>query len=420
MMESSSALGSLAHWQALAEPSNAALVDEAMRAPPRDVAAVARLRKHWSAELVHVALLLAEARRKAVLKFGARAATLWADPQGVEMASSVLAADHKCARFSLQLQDWPMLDLCSGIGGDAMSLARCFDLTVVDRDPVRAWMAAKNARCSLLVRDAESCDSSPGPLHIDPARRDAGGRRAWSLDAMQPDIEVVLGLLARTSWGGAVKLSPGADLDAVQSRLGVCEVEVISENGRLTQAVAWTGDMWAHGTRTATLIRGSPDEPWEKRRTHALTGAPLVAESPPAIADALPCRYLYEPDDSVERADLLHVLCATVGAPMLHPRVGLLTADAIIDSPWLTPFEMLAHTPWNQKRVAAMLRDRRAGIVEVKTRGGVVNPDELQPALSGDEGEPLVLFVLRMGEKGGIHAIIAKRLSSTASDQHTQ
>ncbi|MEO0588296.1 MAG: hypothetical protein AAF078_11735, partial [Planctomycetota bacterium] len=50
---------------------------------------------------------------------------------------------------------------------------------------------------------------------------------------------------------------------------------------------------------------------------------------------------------------------------------------------FLTAFEVLDHQPYNLKRLKRTLAAHHAGLVEVKTRDQVVNPDTLQPQLRG-------------------------------------
>lgn len=401
-------------WQSLAEPMHEELVRLAMATDAKDVAAVARLRKVCAdAEIVRAALMLGEARRKAIPKFGKeRSAKLWADPSGVEMASSLVVAEHKRSRFPVFLDGFVLTDMCCGIGGDAMALAADNTVVAVDRDPVRAWMAARNAGCGSIVADAEEFAPGMGPVHVDPARRDErSGTRSWRLEDLQPGMDVVRRLVSG-GWGGAVKLGPGADLAAIERVFPGSAIEIISENGSLVQCVVWVDTPFiAKAARHATLLRGSPDEASETReaRTVTLSGEPARGDVELRISPQnQAARYVYEPDDSVERAELLGVLCEQVGAAMLHPRVGLLTSDALIDSPWLKGFEVLEELVWNERRVKSALEARGAGIVEVKTRGGAVHTDQVQAALRGKGDEPLVVFVLRMGS--GMRGIIAKRL----------
>ncbi len=401
-------------WQTLAESKHEELVRLAMGTDGKDVAAVARLRKVCAdVEIVRAALMLGEARRKAVGKFGKeRAAKLWADPSGVEMASSLMVAEHKRERFPVFLDGFVLSDVCCGIGGDAMALATDNEVVAVDRDPVRAWMAGRNAGCKSIVADAEEYELARGPVHVDPARRDErSGTRSWRLEDLQPGMDVVRRVVSG-GWGGAVKLGPGADLAVVERVFPSQSIEIISENGSLVQCVVWVDTpLIAKASRHATLLRGSPDESSEVRRakTVTLSGEPVRGDGGlPSSPENRAARYVYEPDDSVERAELLGVLCEQVGAAMLHPRVGLLMSDELIDSPWLTGFEVLEEMVWNERRVKSALEARGAGIVEVKTRGGAVDTDQVQSALRGKGEERLVVFVLRMGS--GVRGIVARRV----------
>lgn len=407
----------LSTWQTLVEPAHEELLRVAADTNPRDVAAVDRLRKLTpDRDLIHAALQLAEARRKAIPKFGKRAATLWADPQGVEMASSSIAAAHKAHRFRDCPAHTPIIDLCCGIGGDAMQLGEtAMPVTAVDLDPVRAWMAGRNARCASLVADAKHVDVEHAAIHIDPPRRTSasgGVSRLWRLSDLHPGADEMRALFGRARGGGAIKLGPGVDHAEVRARFPRSELEIISENGTLTQAVVWIGEAMRTrpGQACATLLQGHPDDrpaSW-LARTIQIRGTPDERPAPIA-ADNRPLRYLFEPDDTVERARLQHVLCDTVHVPLLHPALGLLTADALIDHPMLTPFEVIDTLPWNTKRIREALAAYNAGIVEVKTRGGIVNPDHVQHDLRGTGDEMLTVFVLRFDRE--LRAIIARRLT---------
>jgi len=227
-------------------------------------------------------------------------------------------------------------------------------------------------------------------VHIDPARRDENaGRRAWRLSDYQPGPEVV-GRLIEQSSAAAVKLSPGIDLDELPWR---GEVQFISEHGRLVQAVLWTG-AFARASRSATLI--------DAAGRHTISGD----ASEPTIGQAL--RYLYAIDPAVERAQLIGPLAASCDAPAIHPRLGLLTSDRMIASPWLTGFELIERLPWRPKRVKAWLAGNDGGLVEVKTRGKACDPDTEQRNLRGGGTTTYTVFVLRFGTK--VEALITRRL----------
>jgi SAM-dependent methyltransferase len=402
-------------------PECRALRERAASVDAYSTAKVGALRREFDKDLVHAALSLARARVKARAKFGDLAGALVCDPQGVEMASSALSADWKARRFAaLSPRPGLVLDLCCGMGGDAMALAGAgLRVLAVDADPPRAWMAGENLRGrggEARAGDAGDASLPDGPFHLDPARREAraGGKRSLKLEDMTPGVDAIRAIIARRG-DGAIKLAPGvdhADLASVGLMEGPREIEYISEQGRLTQAVVWCGAMARAKPRTATML-------WEGRNPQSISGE---ADGPGSIPVAPLARYLHEVDDCVERAGLLGVLGAEVGAPMIHPRLGLFTSDsALAERGFLRSFEVLEHCKWNEQRVEALLRKHGAGSVEVKTRAKVVKPDELQPSLQRSAcvrgGVPLVLFVLRFdGERTSeVRAIVARRQEALGS-----
>ena len=384
--------GTVELWtQLMDDPASAELVGRAPIEPtPADIG---RLRKKWSAEMVSLAIEVARARAKAAVKFGDEVAgRLAGDVEGVEVASSARTASHKARRFVEALgADASVVDLCCGIGGDAMAFAAAgLDVTGVDRDPVRAWMCARNAGCATQAVDVLDPSLPDGVFHLDPARRD-GGSRTRRYEDFEPGPEVIQAIIAaRTT--GAIKLNPGIDAGVLPEG----ELEIISEGGRLTQAVLWTG-AFVHTARSATLLARDGS-------THTIGGEPGT----PRVAPLGDAAFIHTIDPSVERAGLLGVLAAMNGLTMPNANAGLMPADHAIDSPWLTPFAMLDRMPWQEDRVRRRVAELGGGLVEVKTRGKVVDPDVVQMSLRGSGDRPLVVFVQRIG--GDVEAIIAERV----------
>ena len=379
-------------WRAVA--GDAALLTRASAIDPSDVSAIASLRRDYPADQVSVALSLVEARAKAAGKFGQRGQTLVADVAGVEQASSTRVAAYKANRIRQQLCSGAAIaDLCCGIGGDSMALGDAeLDVLAVDRDPLRVWMTRQNSGASLrgVCADVAGLALDGLPIHLDPARRNEGtGRRAWRLEDYQPGPEVI-GKLVEQSPASAIKLSPGVDVDALP---WAGEVEFISDRGRLVQAVLW-GGAFAQTARRATRI--------DEHGTHCLSGEPTA----PTYRAAK--RYLYTFDSAVERADLIGQLSAMLDAPAIHPKLGLLTSDQIIDSPWTTGFELIETLPWRPKKVRQWLKANDGGLVEVKTRGKACDPDQEQRRLRGDGATTYTVFVLRFDMK--VQALVTRRL----------
>lgn len=412
-------------WRWLASTEGEALREKVKDWTSPLPAQVTALRKHFSQEVVHAALQWAAGRAKAKAKFGTLASesnALWCDPEGVEMASGPLPAAWKAQRFASLLPKSKILDICCGIGADAISLRDAgLDVTCVDLDPLRAWMAEQNTQRPALTLDARELAADetfwrevPGKdiaaLHIDPARREkvgAGGgggsggsgarSRIWKFADVEPGPEVLRALLARCP-NACIKLSPGLNFSEVHQHLiepaglaGRTQIEIISQRGKLVQGLVWTGSL----ASTTSELHVSP---LPSRRATLLThsGNWFLAGEPDRSEDleTMPLsRYFFEVDDAIERAELLATLMRASSVPlaMAHPKLGLFVTKAEFSSPpkldphiapWLTPFELVAEMPWNERKVEERLRQLDAGIVEVKTRDGAVNPDELQTRFS--------------------------------------
>lgn len=372
---------------------DAGLLARAADVNPTDVAEVSSLRRHASAEEVSVALALSAARAKAAVKFGDRGAQLIADVSGVEQASGTAVAAYKARRMrAARGADASVADLCCGIGGDSMAMVDTgLSVLSIDRDPLRAWMTRHNTgdRARSVCADVIDVKHDGHAIHLDPARRnEAAGRRAWRLEDYQPGPDVIGALLDQAP-AAALKLSPGVD---IQSLPWPGELDFISEQGRLVQAVLWTNG-FAEDQRRATLIDGGD--------VHVISGEPLA----PRVRAAQ--RYLYTFDPAVERAELIGLLCEQLDAPAIHPKLGLLTSDGVINSPWTKGFELIERMPWRPKRVKQWLSAHDGGRVEVKTRDKACDPDQEQQRLRGAGDTLYTVFVLRFHAK--VEALITRR-----------
>ncbi len=375
----------LAAWRKLATIEGVQLVERVADGAPT-IAEMTRLRRTWAPEEVAAAIELARARAKALHKWPDRHA-LFADVPGIEMASSAHAARWKARRFAAHSS--PALDLCCGVGGDLMALAeRGVDAEGVELDPLRAWMASRNASRPVRAVDAESLDFTGALVHLDPSRRSVEGKRTIRYADISPGPAFVE-RIANEAKGAAIKLMPGIH----PNELPGGEVEYLSEEGRLTQAVLWTGVLAGETATRATMAD----------RAISFTGD---AASTPAYGEF--DTFVYAPDPALERAGLLGAFCDAHALAMPHPHAGILTGPEAIDSPWLARFRVLEELPWSRKRVKAALGAHGAGIVEVKTRGRVIDTDAEQMALRNEGSRILTVFVVRLGDQG-IRAVIAER-----------
>lgn len=382
-------------WPSLIKSRNRDLIEALSESEdPASAGTVKRLRRHWSAETIRAAVSMVLVRRKAVGKMR-QPDLLLADPSGLEQSTGSVVANHKANRFK-KAGIQRAYDLCCGIGGDAMALSEVTDLTVVDRDPERVWLAKCNVSLTTeaathgVVADLEQMPLSDMPFHLDPARRSAEGRRRHRFEDASPGPDVIFRLIERAV-DCAIKLSPGVAFEPLPDG----EVEIINSGGTLVQAVLWTGRLsQGSGLRTATHLPGGT----------SLTGLP---DRP--MRFSVPERYLLAVNPAVERAGLMGLLGEQLNLPAVHPALGLLTAAHAVPSSWLTPYELIEAMAWREKKVTAWLSDNEAGTVVVKTRDKTVDPDVISRRLSGTGDGHFTVFILRLDKK--VVAWITRRVA---------
>ena len=433
-------------WRRLAEAPEAQVAAAAVDA--RDAASIARLRKQFDADLVAAALELAEARRKAAAKF-VGAGALWCDVAGVEQASGARVAAWKARRMAEVLgagaethgarsethgAGTEILDVCCGIGGDAMALVRAgLRVTAVDLDERRAWMAGMNAGCPTRAVDAESLELAGAVLHADPARRDErGGSRSWSLDDHRPGRAWIERAL-REARAAAIKFSPGVDrrefgdlpiewefieergarggparsahgiparsADGIPAR-SAHGSPARSAQGTLVQAVAWGGAFArsAGATRATVLSEGEPvtlsGRPDDARADRLGAGGALAAG-----------RFVSEPCAALERAMLLTEAVGGRAAEIVRG-VGLVVSDAPLAQPWFESFAFVEECAARADAIVGTLA--RHGLVarSVRVRGRAVDADLLTKFVGARPSGDAVVLAFRRGERAT--AVIAR------------
>ncbi|MEU4254991.1 class I SAM-dependent methyltransferase [Streptomyces fradiae] len=351
--------------------------------PAQELAVASRLRRDHPAELVSAALGQARLRQRAVAKFGADDAyAMFFTPAGVEQSTRASVARHRAAAFA-RLGVRSVADLCCGIGGDAIALARAgVRVLAVDRDPLTAAVARANAEALGLAdlievrcADVTEVDTSPyDAVFVDPARR--GGRgRIFDPEAYSPPLSWAVDT-ARRARHAALKVAPGIPHEVVPAE---AEAEWISDGGDVKEAVLWFGT--APGSVRATLLP---------------SGATLaVTEPPPPPPVRRAGRYLYEPDGAVIRAHLVAEVAARVGGGLLDETIAYVTADELRPTPYATAYEITDELPFHLKRLKALLREREVGTLTVKKRGSAVEPEEVRRRVKPKGPNAATVFLTR-------------------------
>lgn len=342
-----------------------------------------RLSSEVGPERAHALLETTLLRRRAAGKFS-RAAEMYFTRDALQQASSEEVTTHRSARFANAGHD-RIADLGCGIGGDSQALAASAEVIGVDWDPLRLEMAQENVRVYGHGRrfrplQADLLELSPlpvGALFADPGRRDEYGRRIYSVSKYRPPLNFLDAWRDRVP-NQAIKISPGVAYDELPPD---AEVEFISVQGEVREAVLWFGDLRSPVARRATLLPG---------------GDSLTDVMPAEITTGAPQAYLIEPDGAIIRAHLVEQLGHMLGAAKIDDDIAYLTADR----PLLTPFARCYHLedvfPFQLKRLRTYLRERGIGSVIIKKRGSPLDPDELRRRLRLQGDGHCIVFLTRL------------------------
>ncbi|WP_406442968.1 class I SAM-dependent methyltransferase [Streptomyces sp. NBC_01613] len=368
----------------LLTPEGRALLDAVRGTAPADELAVAtRLRRAHPAELVSAALGQARLRQRAAAKFGAEdAERMFFTPNGVEQSTRARVATYRAERLKA-MGVASLADLCCGIGGDAIALARAgIRVLAVDRDPLTVAVARANADALGLaalieVREADVMGVGTDgydAVFVDPARR--GGRgRIFDPEAYSPPLSWAVEA-ARKAPRAALKVAPGIPHEAVP---GEAEAEWISDGGDVKEAVLWFGT--EPGAVRATLLPGA--------RTLLGKGLPDPQVRPVG-------RYLYEPDGAVIRAHLVAEVAEQLDGGLVDATIAYVTADELRPTPYATSYEITDQLPFNVKKLKALLRERGVGTLTVKKRGSAVEPEELRKKVKPQGPNAATVFLTRV------------------------
>jgi hypothetical protein len=337
------------------------------------------LRQRYPPDVVAAALTQAELRRAARAKF-TRADNMFFTRAGLEQASAEAVSRHRARRFAGAAR---MADLCTGIGGDLISLAAGREVLAVDANPVNLRMATLNAAAygvangvCPVAADVRAVDlARVDAAFIDPARR-IDAHRLRTGDS-EPPLAWCLALVDRVS-AVAIKLAPGLDRGAVP---GGWELEFVADRRELKEATAWSPAL-------ATVPR---------RATILPSGDTLVPDGGNAVAVAEPGEFLLDPNPAVTRAGLVEELARATGTWKLDEQIAFLCSDAPVRTPFARSLRVLESAPWKEKLLAGRLRALGIGAVDIRRRGLAGNVEHLHRRLKlTGNGRKATLVMTRM------------------------
>lgn len=355
-----------------------------------ELATLGRLRRAFPPDQAAALLDQARLQRRAAGKFPGPQRLLFTD-EALQQASSRAVALYRASQMAAALgapgRPARVADLGCGIGADTVALAEAgLEVLAVERDPVRARIAAFNVaalglagRAVVVEGDWTSPSLAPwtrvSAAFVDPARR-SDSRRIFDPEAADPPLSAILPLAGLLD-ALAVKTLPGiADDDIPPS----AEVEFISEQGQMKEALLRFGRLKTGAARRATLLPGP----------HHLDSNAPVRE----VAAGEPLAWLLEPDAAIIRATLVQHLATKLTARQIDPSIAYLTCWEPVESPFARCWPIARHGPFHLKTLNRWLHELNAGEVVVKKRGSAVDPDAFRRRLKTIPGGALVTVFL--------------------------
>lgn len=340
------------------------------------------LRQHLPPAQAQAVLETVLLRQIAAAKFSHAAKMFFTRP-ALEQASGETVAAYRSQRF-FAAGHITIADLGCSIGGDALALAAQTEVTGVEWDPVRLAIAQHNVavyghgeRFHPLQADInELTPLSVESVFFDPGRRDERGRRFYSVEAYQPPLSVLEKWVGKVR-GAAAKISPGVDYAEI-AHLD-CEVEIISVQGEVKEAVLWFGELRSAAHRRATLLPSG----------HTLTEDGV--DEPVAITT--PLAYLYEPDGAIIRAGLVEPLARQLGANKIDPDIAYLTGEQPVENGMVRCYPVQDFFPFQLKQLRHYLQTRNIGQVIIKKRGSPIDPDFLRGQLRLRGRDQAIIFL---------------------------
>ncbi|MDP6633763.1 MAG: class I SAM-dependent methyltransferase [Phycisphaerae bacterium] len=370
--------------------------------PDDPLAAQMRLRKKYSYDQACAIGHMRELRKRpvAIAKFSRDlAGKMLLSDELLQQCSSLRLARYvglRMAEMAKAAGRSEVMDLCCGLGGDAIGLAAAgLDVLGYDISPEAVVYSAHNAsvagvsgRTKFAAADVTKLDiASDAIVHIDPDRR-SGGRRVVGLSELRPGEDFLRSLTQRTS-GGAMKLSAAMDFSELDDWSNV-RLEYISEDGVCKQLIVWwSPDVSDAPPRSATAVWGDMNAPESES---------ILADAPPTpFGEIGP--WLIEPGPEVIAAHAVDALAARDNLWRAHPGMLWLFGSEPVDSHLARSYEIIETVPGREREIRIALKKLNAGLVEIKSRGVSINTDALQRRLRGKGDRPLVVLWTRMGDK---------------------
>ena len=310
------------------------------------------------------------------------------------------------------LQGDTFADLTGGLGIDTFFIAQHFTKAdYVERQSELCELARHNfgvLGANIEVHNATAEEylnhcSSVDCLYLDPARRDAYGRKTVGIGDCTPNVAELQNLLLQKAGRVMIKLSPMLDISKALEELHcVSDVHVVAVNNECKELIFilerdFLGSPVLH---CANLSTSQPTLSFTFEQEH---------DCPLRLADE-PQHYLYEPNAAVMKAGAYKWVSECFGVLKLHKNSHLYTFETLVHNFAGRIFEVEDWADYNKKVKSTLL----AGVdkANLAVRNFPLSVDELRKALKITEGGEVYLFATTL--RDGRKVMIKTRKSASA------
>ena len=364
---------------------------------------------------VSLALRQIEARqllRKKVPSWSENEELLFPAHLSIEQCSSEASAQYKAGL----LQGHSFADLTGGLGIDTYFIAQHFqqadyveqqaelcELARHNFDVLNADIKVWNETAEDYLKQCEPKDC----IFLDPARRDAYGRKTISISDCTPDVTVLQEQLLQKADRVMVKLSPMLDISkALEELHHVKEIHVVAVANECKEldVILERGFIGEPQFVCVNLLTTQPELRFTQKEEH---------DCPGRLAEGV-LNYLYEPNPAVMKAGCFKLLTERFGVFKLHKNSNLYTSEQLVSSFPGRIFEVESWSTFNKKVKQTLLYDVDKASIAV--RNFPLSVAELRKSLKIVDGDETYLFATTI--KGEEKVIIRTKKAASNEAAH--
>ncbi len=305
-------------------------------------------------------------------------------------------SSEQTARFKADLLPAgdTFIDLTGGLGVDFYFIAQHFkrkiyveqqaDLVAIAHHNFATLGMETETHCCDSISFLQNIDNKVDVIYIDPARRNADGRKTVLLADCTPDLTQIDDLLNVKSERTLIKLSPMLDITATVKALShISQVYVLSVDNEVKELLLLkqptTGDVKIHAVN---ICKNSDVQNFTFTNLQE-------SEAKPTLTSEVQT-YLYEPNASLLKAGAFRILSEHFSVAKLHPHTHLYTSSKPIEGFPGRSFrveQVFTFAKNDVKKLRLM-----APKVNIATRNFPASPNDLYKKLNLKDGGHYFLF----------------------------